>query len=337
MDCEKLEAAMMDELYGELDEVTSAAVKRHLAGCTRCAALLGGLKATRRVAAISLVAPPAGLEERVLLAARATRPSAPPRRRLASAISLAGSWAMRPQTAMAALFLVMIGISGLLLRGRSSRAPASAEVTVTEEGTPAPVAAGPPPAEPSAQLENQPSTPPPAPARARPAEQKAEQRYAAAPVAPAAPADALHAAGANAMAESESVSPPAPAGAAKPAGAAAAGGAGAGGAAHDDHAAPPAAAKVADTPASADPAADLRIARSLRDTRGCRAALAKFDQVAQRAAGTRTGWDALLEGAKCYAATGDVDGARARLSSLLQVDLYRDAARAQLDRLDRGY
>jgi hypothetical protein len=29
MDCEKFESAMMDELYGELDEVTSAAVKRH--------------------------------------------------------------------------------------------------------------------------------------------------------------------------------------------------------------------------------------------------------------------------------------------------------------------
>ena len=45
---------------------------------------------------------------------------------------------MRPQTAMAAVFLVMIGTSVLLLRGKSSRAPASAEMTVTEEGTPAP-------------------------------------------------------------------------------------------------------------------------------------------------------------------------------------------------------
>jgi TolA-binding protein len=58
--------------------------------------------------------------------------------RLARATSVAGSWAMRPQTAMAALFLVMIGTSVLLIRGKSSRAPASAEITVTEEGTPAP-------------------------------------------------------------------------------------------------------------------------------------------------------------------------------------------------------
>jgi TolA-binding protein len=58
--------------------------------------------------------------------------------RLARATSVAGSWAMRPQTAMAALFLVMIGTSVLLIRGKSSRAPASAEITVTEEGTPVP-------------------------------------------------------------------------------------------------------------------------------------------------------------------------------------------------------
>src|SRR5208282_5451908 len=52
MDCEKFETAMMDELYGELDELTSAAAKRHMAGCARCSALLGGLRATRRVASI---------------------------------------------------------------------------------------------------------------------------------------------------------------------------------------------------------------------------------------------------------------------------------------------
>ena len=55
MDCEKFESAMMDELYGELDELTSAAAKRHVAGCARCAALLGGLRATRRLAAVPLV------------------------------------------------------------------------------------------------------------------------------------------------------------------------------------------------------------------------------------------------------------------------------------------
>ena len=49
MDCEKFENLLIDELYGELDEVTSAAVRRHAAGCARCGALLSGLKATRKV------------------------------------------------------------------------------------------------------------------------------------------------------------------------------------------------------------------------------------------------------------------------------------------------
>jgi hypothetical protein len=71
MDCEKFESALMDELYGELDELTSAAAKRHVSGCARCAALLGGLRATRRVAALPRVEPPPYLEQRILDAAAA--------------------------------------------------------------------------------------------------------------------------------------------------------------------------------------------------------------------------------------------------------------------------
>lgn len=137
MDCEKFETAMMDELYGELDELTSAAAKRHVAGCARCSALLGGFRATRRVASIPRVDPPAYLEDRILAAVKEAQKVVPFRRRMARAISIAGSWAMRPQTAMAALFLVMIGTSVLFLRGKSARAPIGAEVRVTEQGAPA--------------------------------------------------------------------------------------------------------------------------------------------------------------------------------------------------------
>jgi hypothetical protein len=77
MDCEKFESAMMDELYGELDELTSAAAKRHIAGCARCASRLGGLRATRRVATIPMVDPPPDLEERILAAALVSSSSSP--------------------------------------------------------------------------------------------------------------------------------------------------------------------------------------------------------------------------------------------------------------------
>jgi hypothetical protein len=137
MDCEKFETTLIDELYDELDELTSAAAKRHVAGCARCAALFGGLKATRRIAVLPMVSPSPDLEERILAAAKDAQKVVPLERRLSRAISWAGSWAMRPQTAMAALFLLMIGASSLLLRGRNkASAPSTATMTITAEGSP---------------------------------------------------------------------------------------------------------------------------------------------------------------------------------------------------------
>jgi TolA-binding protein len=139
MDCEKFESTLIDELYEELDEVTSAAAKRHAGGCARCAARLAGLKATRRLAVLPIVEPPAELEARILAVARDAQHVAPFGRRVSRAVSWAGSWAMRPQTAMAALFLLMIGSSALLLRGKQAATPRSA-MTVSERGEPVPSA-----------------------------------------------------------------------------------------------------------------------------------------------------------------------------------------------------
>ncbi len=143
MDCEKFDTVILDELYDELDEPTSADAKSHAGACTRCALLLGGLRATRRVAVLPLVEAPPELEERILTAARQLRPMVPLGRRVARGVSWAGSWAMRPQTAMAALFLLMIGSSLLLLRNRAMRPSPTASMKVTEQGAPASVAAAP--------------------------------------------------------------------------------------------------------------------------------------------------------------------------------------------------
>jgi tetratricopeptide (TPR) repeat protein len=338
MDCEKFESAMLDELYGELDELTSAAAKRHLAGCARCSSLIGGLRATRRVAAVPLVEPSADLEERILAATERAWMAAPPRPRMAQVISLAGSWAMRPQTAMAAVFLVMIGTSVLLLRGKSARAPVSAEVTVTEQGTPAPAASAPtllvPPE--LARLKA-PSLPAPGP-EAKPAATFAQ------------PADGTY---------------PTPGAVwSKPSLPGAAAGAGAGqpgpmrafaepplSARSLDEEQPDdrfnaalrsyragrfdEAAKAFDAIAPSDPnAPDLWAARSIRDGKGCRAAVARFDKTAQRYRQTPPGWDALLEGALCYRALDDLGTARTRLNGLLGVDSHKDRARAEIERID---
>jgi hypothetical protein len=140
MDCDKFEPLLLDELYEELDELTSAAVKRHVSGCARCGSILNGLRATRRGVALGLVPVPAGLEDRILAAAKEAQKVVPIRSKMSRAIAIAGSWAMRPQTAMAAVFLLMIGTSAFVIRSKNYAARESA-VSVTVEGSPSPVAA----------------------------------------------------------------------------------------------------------------------------------------------------------------------------------------------------
>jgi hypothetical protein len=328
MDCEKFESVMIDELYGELDELTSAAAKRHVAGCARCSARLGGLRATRRVAMVPLVEPASDLEERVLGAAEQAWIAAPPRPRLATVISLAGSWAMRPQTATAAVFLVMIATSVLLLRGKSARAPVGDEVTVTEQGTPAP-AATPPSAPAEVDRAKTGAFAPPPPAATEPRAQPS-------PAAPAFAREAPAAAGAAGAPRgtADGVAPLAPSRRAERA---------------DSEADEPfeaalrsfhagrfdEATRAFDALPASDPnAPDLWAARSVREGKGCRAAVGRFDRTATRSRKTSPGWDALLEGGLCYRALGDVAAARSRFSALLDVDSHRDRARAELDRLD---
>jgi hypothetical protein len=358
MDCEKFESALMDELYGELDELTSAAAKRHVSGCARCAALLGGLRATRRVAALPRVEPPPYLEQRILDAAAAATPRVVPLRgRLARAVSLAGSWAMRPQTAMAAVFLVMIGTSVLLLRGKSSRAPASAEMTVTEEGTPAPagpsavaavaatetasVAASEPVAMAHADRLLPAAPSPTAMFAAPPAADMADDIRSRSPAKAAKGEDGMGAVALNGpsrgsagAAVAAAAAPPLPPASPSPAPVAAGGMPGGSYAS-----APEAEMAPAAQAAPADPSDELWAARTARDAaarqgRPCPSG-ARFDDVASRAPGSQPGWDALFEGALCYESLGEFGSARTRLGTLLGVPSYRDRARYTLDRINK--
>ncbi|MGD0676056.1 MAG: zf-HC2 domain-containing protein [Polyangiaceae bacterium] len=366
MDCEKFETTMMDELYGELDDVTSAALKRHVAGCTRCGSLFGGLRATRRVAAVPLVEPPAALEARILEKAGPTIAISARRQRMAYVLSIAGSWAMRPQTAMAALFLVMVATSVLLLHGKSSRDAAGTAVTVVEEGTPAPATAsatplggGPPPpmsgATPTAKSEGLRLSSPDKTTSAQAVKDAGRAafsddtplRESARPILgqphelPGAFMDIE-----NRDSHGDSV-PQEPAGAASPAAAAGSQGGARGWApptpgpsfatalgAYQAHQFDEA-RRDFEVLAPTDVSADLWAARSLREARGCGAAAPRFDQVADRTAGP-PGWQALLEAADCYHRVGDDASARARLTRLLSVDSFRDRARAELQRITRA-
>ncbi|WP_267888144.1 zf-HC2 domain-containing protein, partial [Sorangium cellulosum] len=132
MDCEKFDQHVMDALYDELDELTVAAMKRHMDGCARCASAFSGLRAARDVGSLPLEEPSEELEARILEAVEVAQKKTPFRRKALRALAWAGSHAMRPQLAMAALFVLVIGSSLLLLRPKTGVAP----VRVTEWGQP---------------------------------------------------------------------------------------------------------------------------------------------------------------------------------------------------------
>jgi hypothetical protein len=134
MDCEKFDEHVMDALYGELPELTEAALRRHVESCARCAAAYASLKATREAAVLPLEEPSADLEDRILAAEKTVYGRAPWHKKLVRAAAWAGSHAMRPQLAMAALFMFVIGSSLLLLRARPGTV--AAPVSVEQQGSP---------------------------------------------------------------------------------------------------------------------------------------------------------------------------------------------------------
>ncbi len=137
MDCDNFDQHVIDALYDELDELTMAAMKRHMESCSRCATAFSALRATREVAVLPLEEPSEELESRILFAASAAQRKTPWHRKALRALAWAGSHAMRPQLAMAAVFVLVIGSSLLLLRakpGTTSLGP----VRVTERGEPSP-------------------------------------------------------------------------------------------------------------------------------------------------------------------------------------------------------
>jgi len=86
--------------------------------------------------------------------------------------------------------------------------------------------------------------------------------------------------------------------------------------------------------AANDSSAALWEARSMREgSPKCRGAVTKFDLVAQRAAGTTVGYDAKLEGARCYRVIGQVAAAQQRLNELLSVPSHADRAKDELQKI----
>ncbi|HEY6725178.1 MAG TPA: hypothetical protein VI197_14185 [Polyangiaceae bacterium] len=297
-------------LYDELDELTSAAAKRHMDHCSRCGSMGARLRATREVGVLPILTPPAGLEERILRLERQARQGLPLRQRVGRGISVLAGYAMRPQAAMAALLVLMLGSSFLFLRSKPGDADS---VHVTERGireadesiaiVPLPEAAeSPPPAGDRARASSETKKP------ASPTARAAEPAPAAAAVADAPTTDPKE--GEDAYDQAMSAYR------------------------RGDYAA---AQEQFQTIAAAGgeqaPAAHLYAAHAARDSAGCGVAAPKFDVVNSKFPGTNVAQEAVWQAATCYRTLGLLDVARARYQLLLDVPAYADRAQHALQRL----
>ncbi len=301
MDCERFDKIALDLLYDELDELTSAAARRHLHHCTRCKNINSSLNATKEVGVLTLVAPPADLRERILRAERLVRKELSVRERIGRTISVMAGYAMRPQLAMAALLLLMVGSSLVFLRARPGDHD---QVSVTERGVPG--------------IEAEPSGEGKALAldvESKEAQEDAEAAQAAraTAAAPAAPGVVSESAQTAARAKE------------------------ARGDAMDQAMAAYQAGRYAEAEqlfgaiaagGGSDAAtASLQEAHSARNGSGCQRAAALYDSVANRFSGSRVADEASWHAASCYRVLGQVARARAHYESLAQRPAY--AARAQ--------
>lgn len=328
MDCEKFDRVALDLLYDELDELTSAAAKRHLEHCARCRRISSSLRAIRSVGSLKLVDPPDGLELKILEAERQAHAGLPARQRLGRAISIMASYAMRPQLAMAALLVLMIGSSLFFLRARPG---GHGNVLVTERGVPETAETE------AVAIVPTPERPPISDTRrsqqahgALAAEGEKEQRRAKGE-APEATAEAPAADGPVALGGRQALRDPA------------AFDAGEIPSLDSDYDAAMSAYRdgryveaqsrfenIASRGGSKAAQAALYAAQSVRNKSGCPAAAPLFFEVHSRYRGSSAGSDAGWQAGECYQQLGELDRARQSYEALLQDSAYGDRAQAAL-------
>ncbi|MCS6901416.1 MAG: hypothetical protein RMJ98_17340 [Myxococcales bacterium] len=136
MDCKGFDDVVLELLYDEPETPLREEARRHMGSCTRCKASLGALQQVRKLAELPELPVPSGLERSILeeVDRRRQEREATLWGRLDRAISFLGSLAMRPQTAMGALLVLMTGLSLVLLRAKPTR---QGTVRITEDGVPA--------------------------------------------------------------------------------------------------------------------------------------------------------------------------------------------------------
>jgi TolA-binding protein len=317
MDCEKFDRVVLDMLYEELDELTTAAAKRHSEHCTRCRGIVSKLRATRQIGILPMVEAPAGLTQRILEAERRARAALPLRQRVGRAVSVLAGYAMRPQLGMAAVLLLMIGASLLFLRAR----PGGREsMHVIERGVP------------ESEAENVAIVPEPEKAAGE-ANVEGQAHGALGELAP----DRSR----NADEPHLEPAPPSVSLAAGPS----ANAAGDAGSQYDQAMAAYHSGRYAEAQRlfagvaaqGGDQAASaaLLAAQAARSSTGCRTAAAMFDEVNARYSDSPIGHEAAWQAADCYRSLGQPESARHHYTELLAVAGYAERARGALAALER--
>jgi TolA-binding protein len=133
MDSDKFDRIVLDLLYGELDELTTAAARRHMDQSARARDIYAHLRATRQLGVLPAHTPPPDFEATLLESEARLLAELPLRHRLGRLVSMLAGYAMRPQLIMAALLLLMIGSSLMFVRARPGL---HSPVQVTERGAP---------------------------------------------------------------------------------------------------------------------------------------------------------------------------------------------------------
>ncbi|HPB99443.1 MAG TPA: hypothetical protein PKW66_26195, partial [Polyangiaceae bacterium] len=318
MDCGQFDQIVMDLLYGETSESSSVEAKRHVDQCERCAAVLADLRTAKSTLNLPMEQAPESIEPKVLEAARQYQKEIPWPRRLGRWISWVGGYAMRPQLAMAALLLLMLGSSLLLIRARPGAEQVDV-VRVVEQGVPQPETL-----EGSHAIE---------PHQLPPSEDEPLDRRKDSRNGTVEPPDTARTKTSKAEADAPSTAP-------------------------TSSTAPPAADGFSDAMAmyrAKDyanayrafdqvvlkggpnaPAAALLAAKSVRASSGCAHALPRFESVSSRYAGSSEAIEARWETASCARIIGDLTRARLIYRDLAQIEGLRERAENELARISTG-
>jgi len=306
MNSDKFDRIVLDLLYGELDELTTAAARRHMDQSARARDIFAHFKATRQLSVLPTHAPPPDFEVALMNRERRALAELPLHLRAGRLVSMLAGYAMRPQLIMGVLLLLMIGSSLMFLRARPGQHSA---VQVTERGAPeADVDA----VLPVVERSETPGDPPNGLSWAASTDQHPVGSTGAITVASAAgggppglPVPAAE--GLDPFDQALALY-------------------------RDGHYldAQRGFERISRTGGRRAGEAALYAAQSLRSASGCAPAVGRFERVRLDFPGSSWAYEAAWRGAKCLQQLGDVEGARQSYESLLQVSSHATRARGAL-------